>query len=168
MSALLMIAALAAPPPPDPSRLPPEPVERPSIRDLPAGEAPAAIFTYSVDGACRVTGITRLQGPKTSSWEDVEQAHQVSGEETVWRFVDGLRRQLTERRVKLLGEMVLEGELVCYVLPSGDVAQAWVERRDSRLGRRRAPTREPVPVRGGSIPDLGTFSVDLPGPDPAS
>jgi hypothetical protein len=72
---------------------------------------------------------------------------------------DGRRSQLLERRVRLLGELVLEGELVCHLRPTGQVLEAWIERTDQGAARRRAPTRDEVPVRNGAIAPLGTFSV---------
>ena len=57
------------------------------------------------------------------------------------------------------GELVREGELICHVRPSGEVVDAWIERRDDSVARRQAPRREPVPIRGGRVGDLGTFSV---------
>lgn len=162
MTALLLLqaaaaASTAAGTAPDPGRLPP-PLPRP-VPELPTD--PPAIFLYSVDGECRVVDTRKLQGPEQITWGDVQRAKQVFREQTAWRFVDGLRRQLQERRVKLLGEMVLEGELVCHVLPSGEVVEAWIEREDGGAGRRRIPDREPVDSTDGNLQDLGTFSVEL-------
>ena len=162
---LMILAAVAASAPePDRERLPPQPVEAPRIRDLaPAVPAPA-IFTYAVDEACRIVRPRKLQGPASMVWDDAQKARDVFSEETVWRFVDGVRRQLQERRVKLLGEMILEGELVCHVLPSGEVVEAWIERTEGAV-RRQARSREVLTIRGGRIEDLGTFSLDFQ-PDP--
>lgn len=155
---LLLIAAIGAAPA---DRLPPEPAEVPSVGELRDSEPAEAIFTYRIDGRCRVTGARKLQGPEDVTWRDADERLEVFREDIEFRFVDGVRRQLRERRVKLLGEMVREGELVCFVLPSGDVAEAWIERRDRSTGRRRAPTREPIAVSDGEIDPLGTFSLDM-------
>lgn len=162
--AVLMAASTAGAAPGD--RLPPEPGDAPSIHDLRGGQPPA-IFTYRVDEQCRVTGVRQLQGPDDLLWRDVNRARRISAEDTVFRMVEGQRRQLTERRVRLLGEMVLPGELVCLVQPIGGVVDAWIMRTDTSPARRRAPTRESVPVRDGDIGELGTFSVtlELPLPD---
>lgn len=165
LGAILAVAAAQAP---DPDLLPPRAEPPRSVRDLPAPTRPRAIFTYTVDGACRVTGIRKLQGAAHVTWRDAEQAHEVSRETTVWRFVDGLRRQLRERRVKLMGEMIDDGELVCLLQPSGSVVQAWIERRDNTPARRRSPTRQPVPLEDGQLTGLGTFSVDIDAEPPAS
>lgn len=158
-SLILLMAAAAAAGEPGPSRLPPK---LPPVPELPAAE-PAAIFTYSVDGQCRVDEIRKLQGPNDVGSRDLEQ--RVYRERTVWRFVDGERLQLRERRVQLLGEMVLEGELVCHVRPAGGVVEAWIEREDSTGARRRAPSRVSVRLIGDAIEHLGTFSVELPAPE---
>lgn len=160
MIVLLMLMVMASPAAAaaEADRLPPE---LPPVPGLPAAEPPP-IFTYSVDEACRVTAIRKLQGSSEVSARDVEA--RVFREDTVWRFVDGERLQLRERRVKLLGEMILEGELVCLVRPSGAVVEAWIERSADTAGRRRAPTREPVGIAGGAVEHLGTFSIELPAP----
>lgn len=160
MTGLVMMLLMAAAAP-DPDRLPPDARRPPDVRDLPPAGAPPAIFTYEVAGDCRITGTRKLQGPDQVDWAEAQRRRQVFREDTVWRFIDGMRRQLRERRVKLRGEMVREGELVCHLLPSGEVAEAWIERRDAAPGRRRTPTREPVTVRDGTIADLGTYSLDL-------
>ncbi|HEX7036683.1 MAG TPA: hypothetical protein VF210_12965 [Pseudomonadales bacterium] len=151
---MVMASAAAAA---ESERLPPE---LPPVPRFPPPE-PSSIFTYSVDGACEVTEIRKLQGSNEVSARDVEK--RVFGEDTVWRFVDGERLQLQERRVKLLGEMILEGELVCLVRPTGAVVEAWIERSTDADGRRRRPTREPVEIAGGAIEHLGTFSIEFPG-----
>ena len=128
----------------------------------PAGtpeETRNVIFTYRVGGGCRVESPRLLQGPDRTLWRDADEALDITGESTVFRFVDGRRTQLRERRVRLLGELVREGELFCHVRPSGEVVNAWIERRDDSVARRQAPRREPVPIRGGRVGDLGTFSV---------
>jgi len=106
-----------------------------------------------------VDNARKLQGTRELLWRSVAAAREITEERTVWRFIDNTRTQLRERRVKLRGEMVRRGELVCHVRPSGDVVQAWIERQDTSVARRRSPTRESVVVRDGRIPDLGTFSV---------
>ena len=155
-----MILAAVGSPAPDPERLPPEPPPR--LRDLPSAEPPSAIFTYSVDDECRITGTRKLQGPEEMSWELAEREREVFQETTEWRFIDGVRRQLRERRVKLRGEMVEEGDLVCHVLPSGDVVAAWIERSNPGVTSRRPLRRESVTVQDGDIEPLGTFSLDVP------
>jgi hypothetical protein len=165
MSTLLMVLAVAAAPAAPSDRLPPQHRQPPSIHDLKQAQTPPAIFTYNIDQHCQVADTRKLQGPDSLLWEDAQQAGDIFHETTEWKFIDGLRRQLSERRVKLLGEMVLDGELVCHVLPSGEVVDAWIERRDSSPGRRRVPTREPVAIHDGGIEDLGTFSLDFQ-PDP--
>jgi hypothetical protein len=165
---LLMLAAVAASAADQPAdRLPPEPVEPPRVRDLLPSESPPAIFTYRVDPQCRVTDTRKLQGPDQLTWEDAQRARNVYRETTAWRFVDGLRRQLREHRVKLLGEMIRQGELVCLVLPSGEVVEAWIERSESGAGRRETNVRETVTVDDDGIEDLGTFSLDFH-PTPAA
>ena len=164
MLALTILAAVGAPAT-EPDRLPPEPP--PQMRDLPSAATPPAIFTYTVDGECRITGTRKLQGPEQMSWETVERERDVFQETTEWRFIEGVRRQLRERRVKLRGEMVEEGDLVCHVLPSGDVVAAWIERREPGVGRRQAPRREALTVQDGGIERLGTFSLDVQAELPA-
>tara|TARA_Y100001933_G_scaffold77192_1_gene78453 strand:- start:6598 stop:7122 length:525 start_codon:yes stop_codon:yes gene_type:complete len=149
---LLALAVMASefPPPPPPQTT------------IPAGIPEATrnvIFTYRVDGGCRVESPRLLQGPDRTLWRDADETFDITGESTVFRFVDGRRTQLRERRVRLLGELVREGELICHVRPSGEVVDAWIERRDDSVARRQAPRREPVPIRGGRVGDLGTFSV---------
>jgi hypothetical protein len=154
---LLILAAGAAPA----DRLPPQPAQVPSLGELRGSEQDAAIFTYRVDGHCRITRARKLQGPDGFEWRDADEHLEVFQEAVDFRFIDGMRRQIRERRVRLLGEMVREGELICRVLPSGDVAEAWIERRDRSAGRRRSPSREPLPVTDGEIEPLGTFSLDV-------
>lgn len=158
MTALAVLLTLAAAAGVDPDLLPPQP-EPERERPMPRGALPA-IFTYAVDERCRVVRVRKLQGSPDVSWDDVQQAMTIAAEDTVWRYVDGARRQLRERRVKLLGEMIREGELVCLVLPSGDVLEAWVERTDAGSARRRAPVREPLTVQDGTIESPGTFSLE--------
>jgi len=153
----LTLAAAAAPPP--------SPVPPPSIHErLEQGDRPTAIFTYQIDGRCRVDNARKLQGPRELLWRQVAAARGISQEQTVWRFIDNTRTQLRERRVKLRGELVRRGELVCHVRPSGDVVNAWIEHQDTSVARRRSPTRESVTVSDGRIPDLGTFSVTFEPP----
>lgn len=124
--------------------------------------APApAIFTYRVDGRCRVDATRRLQGPDSLRWQDADQALDITSESTVFRYVSGQRVQLRERRVKLLGEMVREGLLVCHVRPSGEVVKAWIERHDTSPARRQTVQREALTIRSGRIGDLGTYSVSF-------
>ena len=47
------------------------------MRDLPSAEPPLAIFTYGVDGECRITGTRKLQGPEQMSWEVAERERDV-------------------------------------------------------------------------------------------
>lgn len=159
--ALLAITLAAAPgPPPPPSPAPP-----PSVHErLERGDRPTAIFTYQIDGRCRVDKTRKLQGARELLWRQVAAAREITKERTVWRFIDNTRTQLRERRVKLRGELVRHGELVCHVRPSGDVVKAWIERQDTSVARRRTPTRESVAVHDGRIPDLGTFSVTFEPP----
>lgn len=116
------------------------------------------IFTYKVDDLCRVTRARKLQGPPDLDWRQVDRQLQLSSEATVWRMTDGGRRQLTERRVTLLGELVRCGELICLLSPMGDVVEAFIERTDPNP-RQRIPTRERAPLSNGRLGDLGTFSV---------
>lgn len=150
------VPAAAAPAPPDPVS-PPRSVEELRTRTSPQ----AAIFTYTVDDACRIGDTRKLQGPDDVRWQDAESALDIAAESGTFRYVDGMRTRLTERRVKLLGEMVREGELVCHIRPSGEVIAAWIEFRNPDAGRRRSLSRETVPVRDGTIGDLGTFSLVL-------
>lgn len=159
---LLLILALAEPGA-TAHTPPPEPVATPSVHDGDDGDLPA-LFTYRVDGHCRVDRTRKLQGPPDVRWKDAALRFGVAREDTVWRYLDGVRSQLRERRVKLLGEMVLPGELVCLLRPSGEVMEAWLERRDAD-SRGRSVSREPVAVQGGRIADLGAFSLTL---DPAA
>lgn len=160
MNGALLALTLAAAPAPPPTPAPP-----PSIHErLEQGDRPTAIFTYQIDGRCRVDNARKLQGPRELLWRQVAAVRGITEERTVWRFIDNTRTQLRERRVKLRGEMVRRGELVCHLRPSGDVINAWIERRDTSIARRRAPTRESVAVRDGRIPDLGTFSVTYEAP----
>lgn len=162
MTPLVMLLVMAAAQPVDPDLLPPDPEPPDPPRTLPSsGEAPA-IFTYSVDGRCRVADPRKLQGSESRTWPEAEGRYDVYRETTLWRFLDGMRRQLRERRVKLMGEMVREGVLVCHLQPSGEVVDAWIEREDDGSARRRAPTRQPVAVSDGEIEHLGTFSLELP------
>jgi hypothetical protein len=148
----IAFAAIPAPPP--------APAAPPSIRDrADPSEVGPAIFTYRIDQRCQVDDTRKLQGADDLLWNDVARARSIDDENTVWRFVDNVRTQLFERRVRLLGEMVRGGELICHVRPSGEVVAAWIERRDTSTARRRAPIRESVDIRGGRLPDLGTFSV---------
>ncbi len=160
MPELILLAAIAAATTADTSRYAPPPTAeaRRSIEDLDE-PGPEAIFTYRVDGRCRVDDPRLLQGPDSILWRDAEEVFDITGESTVFRFIDGRRTQLRERRVRLLGELVREGELVCHVRPSGEVVNAWIERRDDSIARRQAPRRDPVAIRGGRVGDLGTFSV---------
>lgn len=159
IGALLAITLVAAPAPP------PSPAPAPSIHErLERSDQPTAIFTYQIDGRCRVDNARKLQGARELLWRKVAAAREITEERTVWRFIDNTRTQLRERRVKLRGELVRRGELVCHVRPSGDVVKAWIERQDTSVARRRAPTRESIAVRDGRIPDLGTFSVTFEPP----
>ena len=161
VSELILLAAVSASAAADvPSRYapPPTPESTRSIGDLDDAGI-EAIFTYRIDGACRVDDPRLLHGPDRTLWRDADEAFDITGESIVFRFVDGRRTQLRERRVRLLGELVREGELVCHLRPSGEVVSAWIERRDDSIARRQAPRREPVPIRGGRVGDLGTFSV---------
>jgi hypothetical protein len=158
--ALLAAFAVEAPAA-DVSRLPPAVPATPDFRTLPGTPAPPAIFVYRVDRGCRVTGARKLQGPESLSWRDVQQQHQIELRQVVWRIVDGVRSQLVERRVKLRGELVREGELVCHVRPAGQVLEAWIERADDSAARRRTTRREPVAVQDGYIADLGTYSLTI-------
>jgi len=92
--------ALAAEPPVPP---PPPPQAPTPIDDVPPVET---IFTYRLDGRCRVERTRKLQGPAAIRWRDADSALGITREETVFRYVAGQRTQLRERRVKLLGEMV--------------------------------------------------------------
>jgi len=147
--------ALATEPPVAP---PPPAHGSPRIDVIPA--APS-IFTYRVDGRCRVERTRKLQGPREVRWRDAKESLGIVREEIVFRYVDGQRVQLRERLIKLLGEMVREGVLVCRVRPSGAVVEAWIERHDGNAARREAPRREPLTIRRGRIPDLGTYSVSF-------
>lgn len=124
--------------------------------------AAPSIFTYRLDRRCRVERTRKLQGPREIRWRDANESLGIVREEIVFRYVDGQRVRLTERRIKLLGEMVQTGLLICRVRPSGEVVEAWIERHDTRAARREAPHREPLTIRRGRIPDLGTHSVSFP------
>jgi hypothetical protein len=136
-------------PPPDP----------PAVRDLAVPDDTPGIFTYRVDDRCRVTQTRKLQGPRQLAWREVERALGLFSEETVFRMVEGNRRQLVLRRVVLMGEMVESGELHCLLSPMGELVEAWIARTDSTAPRQRLPRREAAPVQRGSLGDLGTFSV---------
>lgn len=123
--------------------------------------AAPSIFTYRLDGRCRVERTRKLQGPREIHWRDANESLGIVREEIVFRYVDGQRVRLTERRIKLLGEMVQNGLLICRVRPSGEVVEAWIERHDGSAARREAPRREPLTIRRGRIPDLGTYSVSF-------
>lgn len=153
----LVLAAAAASPHHAPPRAPRPP---PSLAELTA-HTPSAIFTYSVDGRCAITGARKLQGNDQVRWDDADSALDIVTEAMVFRYVDGLRTRLRERRVRLLGELVEGGELVCHLRPSGEVVAAWIERHDESVARRRAPQREPVMVRDGKIGELGTYSLSF-------
>lgn len=160
MNGALLALTLAAAPAPPPSPTPP-----PSVHDrLEQRDRPTAIFTYQIDGRCRVDNARKLQGARELLWRQVAAALEITSERTIWRFMDNTRTQLRERRVKLRGEMVRQGELVCHVRPSGDVVKAWIERKDISVARRRTPTQDPVTVHDGRIADLGTFSVTFEPP----
>lgn len=160
MNGALLALTLAAAPVPPSSPAPP-----PSVHDrLEQRDRPTAIFTYQIDGRCRVDNARKLQGRRELLWRQVAAALEITRERTIWRFMDNTRTQLRERRVKLRGEMVRQGELVCHVRPSGDVVKAWIERKDTSIARRRTPTQDPVTVRDGRIADLGTFSVTFEPP----
>jgi hypothetical protein len=141
--------------------LPPEPAQPPGFRSLHGDDELPAIFLYQVDGRCRVTATRKLQGAEAVSWRQVQQQHQIEQQRIIWRMVDGVRSQLYERRVKLRGELVRPGELVCHVRPAGQVLEAWIERRDDSPARRRTLQREPVTVTDGRIADLGTYSLTI-------
>jgi hypothetical protein len=162
LQALLLCAAMpaglawsASPPPP------PEVPQPPSNRSASDVDELPAIFLYRVDARCRVTATRMLQGPETMNWRHVQEHQQIEQQRIVWRMVDGVRSQLHERRVKLRGELVETGELVCHIRPAGQVLEAWIERRDDSPARRRALQREPVTVTDGRIADLGTYSLTL-------
>lgn len=160
LAGYFLAIALAAAPAPPPA--PAGPAGPPSILgDAERSDAGPAIFTYRIDGRCRVDDTRKLQGADDLLWNDVAEFRDIDEENTVWRFVGNVRTQLFERRVRLLGEMVRVGELICHVRPSGEVVAAWIERRDTSTARRRAPIRENVDIRDGRLPDLGTFSVTL-------
>ncbi|MFU8814658.1 MAG: hypothetical protein ACNA7W_04875 [Pseudomonadales bacterium] len=125
-----------------------------------------AIFTYKVDDRCRVTRTRKLQGPDDLQWRHVDQQLQIFSEATVWRMIDGTRRQLTERRVALQGEMVRAGELICLLSPLGEVLEASIARLDARNPRQRIPILEPAPLSNDGLGDLGTFSVVFQPPQP--
>lgn len=160
MRAALTLAALPATAV-DATRTPPRPPEMPSFRPPTSADPVPGIFVYQVDAGCRVTGTRKLSGPPALSWRDVQRERQIEQRQVVWRIVDGVRSQLIERRVKLRGELVREGDLVCHLRPGGQVVDAWIERYDQTAARRQAPQREAVAVSGGRIADLGTYSLTV-------
>lgn len=151
-------AGQAAAPHPGPPRTPQAP---PLVETRSETDALRAIFTYSVDGGCNVADTRRLQGGDDVRWADADAALGVIREDMVFRYVDGLRTRLRERRIRLLGELVATGELVCHLRPSGAVVRAWIERHDRSPARRQATRREPLTVRDGSLADLGTYSLSF-------
>jgi hypothetical protein len=162
LATLLLVAGVSVAAAPDPApAVPPPPDQAPNVRSLEPTPEPPGLFTYTVDGACRVSRTRKLQGPENMDWRDVERRLEVSRESTVWRMIDGQRRQLIERRVRLLGELVQGGELYCLLNPMGQLVEAWIERTDPDATRYSIPRREPAPLRDGLLADLGTFSVIL-------
>jgi hypothetical protein len=156
---LLVLAATAASVAPERDLATSPPAPPPRVHDLSAPETPPGIFTYKVDERCRVTQIRKLQGPDDLDWREVERQLQISGETIVWRMMDGNRRQLIERRVTLVGEMVQGGVLHCLLTPMGELIEAWIARLAPGAPRQALPRREPAPTRSGDLGDLGTFSV---------
>ncbi|MEQ8483314.1 MAG: hypothetical protein RIB46_03030 [Pseudomonadales bacterium] len=159
MRAALTLASLPAAA--DAARTPPRPPEMPSFRPPVSADPVPAIFVYRIDAGCQVTGTRKLSGPAALSWRDVQRQRQIEQRQVVWRIVDGVRSQLIERRVKLRGELVREGELVCHLRPGGQVLEAWIERRDQSAARRQAPQRDAVAVIDGGIADLGAYSLTI-------
>jgi hypothetical protein len=146
---VIAAAAVHASAPPDP----------PTVRGIEQERAAPAIFTYRVDERCRVTAPRKLQGPEPLEWREVERALDLAAERTVWRMVDGDRRQFLERRVTLSGEMVEGGELYCLMTPMGQVFDAWIMRTNPSAPRQQRPQRQTAPVSDGTLGDLGTFSI---------
>lgn len=158
--AAVLLAALAGVGAAEPAPPPPLPPNVPALPGHAGAELPG-IFLYQVDATCRVTATRKLQGPESLSWRQVQAQRGIEQQRIVWRMIDGTRSQLTERRVKLRGELVEPGELVCLIRPNGHVREAWIERRDRSAARRQAPRRDPVPLRDGRLADLGTYSLTI-------
>jgi hypothetical protein len=154
---LVFAAAAAAGSPERPAASPPEPPPR--VRDLDTPETLPGLFTYKVDERCRVSHIRKLQGPDDLDWREVERQLHISAENIVWRMMDGNRRQLIERRVRLVGEMVQGGELYCLLTPMGELVEASIARYEPAAPRHSIPRRESAPIHNGDLGDLGTFSV---------